>query len=92
MEALSKLTFKELNQLLIDIAERFFQSHLDDDLYFLRVQRAYDKLSNSDKNLINNEFFYQNYHLWWQGLYSKATFYRNKKEAMVSFLEAFYDE
>ena len=92
METLSKLTFKELNQLLIDIAERFFQSHLNDDLYFLKVQKAYSRLSNSNKNLINNEFFYQNYHLWWQGLYSKATFYRYKKEAMVSFLEAFYNE
>ncbi len=103
MEALTNKNFRDLNQLIIDIAEKFFQarqSHrfldeeylLNSSSYLKKVQKAYSSLSESERNLINNEFFFQNYHLWWEGLYSKATFYRYKKEAMVSFLEAFYNE
>lgn len=58
--------------------------------YLSRVQEAYDSLTESEQNLINNEFFYQSYHRWWEPLYSKATFYRYKKEAMQKFLGAFY--
>ena len=103
METLIKMTFKDLNQLVIDIAKKFFKARqkksfvdedelLDNGSYLRKVQNAYNTLSESKKNLINNEFFYQSYYLWWKGLYSKATFYRYKKEAMVSFLEAFYNE
>ena len=106
MESLTNMAFKDLNQLVDDIAERFFQtrqnhSFLDDDnptniqdetIYLSKVQKAYDSLSDSEKNLINNEFFYQSYSWWWKAIYSKATFYRYKKEAMRKFLEAFYNE
>ena len=97
METLENMDFKNLNQLILDIAEKFFElrkchGQLDEDSYLMKVQKAYNSLSESEKNLINNEFFYQNYNLWWQGLYSKATFYRYKKGAMMSFLEAFYNE
>lgn len=61
------------------------------DHYLLKVQAAYDTLSEAEQNLINNEFFYQSYHQWWKPLYSKATFYRYKKIAMMKFLGAFYD-
>ena len=61
------------------------------DHYLLKVQEAYSALSEAEQNLINNEFFYQSYHKWWEPLYSKATFYRYKKEAMKKFLGAFYD-
>ena len=47
-------------------------------------------IADLEQNLINNEFFYQSYHQWWTTLYSKATFYRYKKEAMQKFLGAFY--
>lgn len=97
METLENMDFKNLNQLILDIAEKFFElrqsrDQPDEDSYLMKVQKAYNSLSESEKNLINNEFFYQNYNLWWQGLYSKATFYRYKKGAMMSFLEAFYNE
>lgn len=100
MEALTNMDFKDLNQLVIDIAEKFFQARLqnkdlkedDFDKFLLKVEKAYSVLKENEKNLINNEFFYQSYSLWWEGIYSKATFYRYKKEAMKSFLEAFYDE
>ena len=60
--------------------------------YLDKVNKAFDALSESEKNLINNEFFYQSYHNWWEPIYSKATFYRYKKQAMMKFLGAFYND
>ena len=109
MNQLNGKTFKDLNQALLDIAEKFFMAKKiqgDDDVaiiaeidfdedcslegYVSKVQQAYESLSDSQKNLINNEFFYQNYHEWWKPIYSKSSFYRYKKQAMEKFLGAFY--
>ena len=110
MKSLRKTAFRDLNQMTIDVADKFFfakkmreanKDHLlgenafneqdPFDFYLLKVQAAYDTLNDLEKNLINNEFFHQNYNLWWKPLYSKATFYRYKKEAMQKFLGAMYD-
>ena len=110
MNSLRNTGFRDLNQMVVDVAEKFFfakkmhelnkghllieQSSNDQDTfdyYLLKVQAAYDSLNELEKNLINNEFFFQNYNQWWKPLYSKATFYRYKKEAMQKFLGAFYD-
>ena len=56
-----------------------------------KVFKAFGTLSEAERNLINNEFFFQSYHNWWESIYSKATFYRYKKKAMVKFLGAFYN-
>ena len=109
MNSLRKTAFRDLNQMTIDVADKFFfakkmhdmnKGHLlggmsineqdPFDYYLLRVQIAYESLNDLEKNLINNEFFHQNYNQWWKPLYSKATFYRYKKEAMQKFLGAFY--
>ena len=92
--------FKELNEKLEKIAAHFFmarqmrEAHLEErvpyELYLQKVEAAYLSLDEKERNLINNEFFYQNYHYWWIGLYSKTNFYRLKRRAMVKFLEAFY--
>ena len=58
--------------------------------YLEKVNKAFSVLNESEKNLINNEFFFQSYHNWWEPIYSKATFYRYKKQAMMKFLGAFY--
>ena len=105
MGPLEKLSFKDLEEMVSAIAEKFFfaKGYCDyqsadrlaeeDDQYedfLLKVQEAYALLDECDKSLINNEFFYQSYSQWWRALYSKATFYRYKKEAMQRFLGAFY--
>ena len=59
--------------------------------YLGKVFKAFDSLNETEKNLINNEFFFQSYHHWWESIYSKATFYRHKKRAMLKFLGAFYN-
>ena len=110
MNSLGKTTFRDLNQMTVDVAETFFfakkmcemkrehllgESALNEqdsyDSFLLKVQTAYDSLNDLEKNLINNEFFHQNYNQWWKPLYSKASFYRHKKEAMQKFLGAVYD-
>lgn len=58
--------------------------------YTDKVSKAFNSLNEAEKNLINNEFFFQGYHNWWESIYSKSTFYRHKREAMKKFLGAFY--
>ena len=110
MDQLNEKTFKDLNQRLLDISEKFFlakkvkdnpdvlilaESSFDEDCsldeFISKVQQAYETLDDNEKNLINNEFFYQSYQEWWKPLFSKASFYRYKKLAMEKFLGAFYD-
>ena len=110
MNQLNEKTFKDLNQRLLDISEKFFlakkvkdnpdvlilaESPFDEDCsldeFISKVQQAYETLDDNEKNLINNEFFYQSYQEWWKPLFSKASFYRYKKLAMEKFLGAFYD-
>ena len=103
--SLAEMNFKELNDFVEKVAEKFFEakqmtilrkrgellaeSEPPYDVYLNKVERAYATLDPKEKNLINNEFFYQNYRDWWIGLYSKASFYRFKKQTMKKFLEAF---
>lgn len=110
MESLIDKSFDDLNQMTLDIVNKFFEARkihqlnnenclkendFDDenpyDQYLLKVLKAYESLDESERNLINNEFFFQSYHQWWTAIYSKATFYRYKKEAMRKFLGAFYN-
>ena len=72
-------------------AEKDLGSREECQLYIKKVFDAFSTLNESERNLINNEFFFQSYHNWWESIYSKATFYRYKKRAMVKFLGAFYN-
>ena len=110
MEQFKIKTFKDLSDMTINIAERYFLARrinamknedyiaefdygdeTDYNSYLEKVFKAFASLSDMERNLINNEFFYQSYHNWWESIYSKATFYRYKKKAMVKFLGAFYN-
>lgn len=109
MEQLLKKSFKDLADMTLVVADRFFAAkqtnamkknaflaefdETDNEqcaLYINRVYKAFASLNESERNLINNEFFFQGYLNWWESIYSKATFYRYKKKAMRKFLEAFY--
>ena len=103
---LMEKSFKELSEMTEEVANRFFmaqralkvlsnkncinKSELPYEAYLKIVENAYRSLDAKGRNLINNEFFFQNYHDWWIGLYSKTSFYRFKRKAMLKFLEAFY--
>jgi len=73
------------------IAEFDYGEEDDYNQYLSKVFKAFSALNETERNLINNEFFFQSYHNWWESIYSKATFYRYKKKAMVKFLGAFYN-
>ena len=104
--SLHEKSFKQLNGMIEEVAYRFFVAKrlnsmkqkgnlLEEDnppylVYLLRVEKAYRSLDERERNLINNEFFFQNYQNWWIGIYSKTSFYRFKKRTMLRFLEAFY--
>ena len=111
MEQLIKKSFKDLSDMTVVIADRFFlarkiRAMMEEDYiaefdfgnthnyeqYLDKVFQAFSKLNESERNLINNEFFFQSYHHWWESIYSKATFYRYKKKAMMKFLGAFYND
>ena len=105
--SLMKMSSKELSDLVEIIADKFFEAKqmtlleeqgklLAEDntpcrAYLIKVERAYATLEPKEQNLINNEFFFQNYHNWWVGLYTQASFYRFKKQTMQRFLEAFHN-
>ena len=110
MEQFKIKAFKDLSDMTVNIAERFFLARRinamknedyiaefdfgdneDYNQYLEKVYKAFTTLNEAEKNLINNEFFFQSYHRWWESIYSKATFYRYKKKAMVKFLGAFYN-
>ena len=110
MEQLEIKKFKDLTDMTINIAERFFlarrmnagegvdhiaefdtDEYEDHQHYMNKVWEAFNSLNETERNLINNEFFFQSYHRWWESIYSKATFYRYKKKAMLKFLGAFYN-
>ena len=54
------------------------------------VEIAYASLSAPLKEIINNDFFYQDYPGWWKCLYKRSSYLKLKNRAMKNFLEAFY--
>ena len=59
--------------------------------YVAKVRKAFHTLDGMEQTVINNEFFYQAYPLWWKGIYPRSTFYRIKRKSMMKFKEAFDD-
>ena len=59
--------------------------------YVERVICAYDNLNEEEKNIINNEYFYQDYPNWWKSLYTRSSFAYKKRSAMKRFLSYFYE-
>ncbi len=57
--------------------------------YVKRVRDTYDSLEDIDKEIINNDFFFEDYPHWWEQRYSKSLYYRRKRMAMERFLKLF---
>ena len=54
-----------------------------------KVSNAFEALDEEEKRIINNDFFYQDYPFWWMDGYSKSTYYRLKRKAVIHFIEAY---
>lgn len=56
-------------------------------LFVWKVNNAFSYLSKEEKQMINNEFFYEQYPLWWKRQYSEKTFLTLKRKAVLNFLK-----
>ena len=61
----------------------------DQQRYIIRVENAFESLTDIEKEFINNDFFYQTYPNWWKKYYTRSKYYLIKKRSMQAFLEAF---
>ena len=61
-------------------------------VFIKRVERTYEMLNPLEQLFINNDFFYEDYPLWWKDLYSKSQYQHYKKRTIIHFLRLFYDE
>ena len=59
--------------------------------YCLDIEHAYYSLSSPLRRIINNEFFYQTYSLWWKKYYSKKQFKVLRQIAIYRFMEAYHE-
>ena len=102
-----KSNFKTLVRFISEIADLYFMaltrkpketfSEVDEELsdyelFVVRVRKAYSRLNQEEKKIINNDFFYQEYPDWWKKLYTKSTYYRLKQKSMIRFKEVLEDE
>ena len=102
-----KSNFKMLVRFISEIADLYFMaltrkpketfSEVDEELndyelFVVRVRKAYSRLNQQEKKIINNDFFYQEYPDWWKKLYTKSTYYRLKQKSMIRFKEVLEDE
>ena len=55
------------------------------------VELAYASLTAPLKQIINNDFFYQNYPGWWKSKYNKISYIKMRMTAINKFLEVFYE-
>ena len=60
--------------------------------FILRVRRAFARLDYFEKEVINNDFFYQAYSNWWKDRYTKSFYYRLRNRSMLHFMEEFNHE
>ncbi|MCD8203612.1 MAG: hypothetical protein LUB56_00585 [Coprobacillus sp.] len=57
--------------------------------YIQNTNQAFNQLTDEEKDIINNEFFYQDYADWWIKKYSRGDFQKKKKIAMHQFINYF---
>ena len=60
-------------------------------IYYADVEYAFSTLNRNEKEVINKEFFYNDYSYWWITKYKTREFKRIKSSAIKNFLEVFYE-
>lgn len=60
-------------------------------VYYRNVEIAFSKLDETEKLIINNDYFLNDYYGWWELLFSKKTYLKNKKLAVKKFLRLVYE-
>ena len=93
-----KKLFKEMNviaskylELTIYPTQYPTQNLFHNNNFVCKVDHSFYLQNSLFQELLNNDFFYQNYPDWWQGVYSKKEYQLMKLMAVTSFLSAFYE-
>ena len=60
-------------------------------VYYRNIEIAFSKLNEVEKLIINNDYFLNDYYGWWELLFSKKTYLKNKKQAVKKFLRLVYE-
>ena len=76
--------------------ESYLSSGKEDDLnlyrlYLLRIQRAFSKLNELEKLVINNEYFFNDYYGWWEEIFTKKFFFKYKNKVAKKFVRYVYE-
>jgi len=58
--------------------------------YYKDVEAAFALLSDDEKLVINNDYFYNDYYGWWKSIFSKSEYRLLKRRAEKDFLSYFY--
>ena len=80
------MNYKNVEKIVNRIAINYLSSTDNHAQYFNLVNESFSKLSFVSQQIINNEFFFNDYPFWWEKYYSKKQFIKLKKKAMNQFL------
>ena len=59
--------------------------------YYHDVEKAFDRLNDDEKLVINNDYFFNDYYGWWKYLFTERAYLSLKKRAEKHFLRYFYE-
>lgn len=95
MELIAKSFFA--SKQYAQVCNRLGDKRTNDDKYrqtqlIKKVESTYERLNPIEQLFINNDFFYEEYPMWWKDIYSKGHYLMIKKRAIIHFLRIFYDE
>lgn len=85
------MNYKKIEKIVNDIAYDYLnKSNLNDDknsFFFISlVNESFKSLNFVSQQIINNEFFFNDFPFWWEKYYSKKEFIKLKKRAMNQFI------
>lgn len=71
----------------------YYRYRVSDEEYLLRYKnssveifdRAFARLSEHEKMLLDHELFIDAFPFWWESLYSRSTYFRLKKQTCIKF-------
>ncbi|MGM9873336.1 MAG: MG284/MPN403 family protein [Bacilli bacterium] len=86
------MNYKKIELTIQKIAYEYINGYQNNQSRFLckLVDTSFNNLNFVSKQIINNEFFFNDYPYWWEKYYSKRYFLKLKKKAMNQFLFNIY--
>lgn len=74
---------------MMDIAKKSLSATSLEELEIQRVNFIFSLLNRREREIILHEFLLVRPSLWWVDIYSRSTFYRNRRRAINKFLDYF---